>query len=86
MLFCHIISFRTAFRHAASALAFACGVAALSAQPQPAEPQRAMSLVQLAELPRLFDPQLSPDGKSVIYMAPDHLGRRACRAHAREHR
>ncbi len=68
MLFCHIISFRTAFRHAASALAFACGVAALSAQPQPAEPQRAMSLVQLAELPRLFDPQLSPDGKSVIYM------------------
>jgi dipeptidyl aminopeptidase/acylaminoacyl peptidase len=68
MLFCHITSFRTAFRHAATALAFACGVAALSAQPQPAEPQRAMSLVQLAELPRLFDPQLSPDGKSVVYM------------------
>ena len=63
MLFCHITSFRTACRSAASALAFACGVAALSAQsPQP------MSLVQLAELPRLFDPQLSPDGKSVVYM------------------
>jgi len=27
-----------------------------------------MSLVQLAELPRLLDPQLSPDGKSVAYM------------------
>jgi len=69
MLFCHITSFRTAFRHAASALAFACGVAALSAQqPQPAEPQKAISLVQLAELPRIFDPQLSPDGRFVTYM------------------
>lgn len=27
-----------------------------------------MSLVQLAELPRIVDPQLSPDGKSVAYM------------------
>jgi dipeptidyl aminopeptidase/acylaminoacyl peptidase len=63
MLFCHITSLRTAFRHAAGALALACGVAVLSAQ-QP----RPMSLVQLAELPRLFDPQLSPDGKSVVYM------------------
>jgi dipeptidyl aminopeptidase/acylaminoacyl peptidase len=63
MLFCHIASFRTAVRYAASALAVACGVAVLSAQ-QP----RPMSLVQLAELPRLLDPQLSPDGKTVVYM------------------
>jgi dipeptidyl aminopeptidase/acylaminoacyl peptidase len=63
MLFCHITSFRTACRSTASALAFACGIGALSAQqPQP------MSLVQLAELPRLIDPQLSPDGKTVAYM------------------
>ena len=27
-----------------------------------------MSLVQLAELPRLIDPQLSPNGQSVAYM------------------
>ena len=27
-----------------------------------------MSLVQLAELPRILDPQLSPNGQSVVYM------------------
>ena len=27
-----------------------------------------MTLVQIAEVPRLVDPQLSPDGKSVAYM------------------
>ncbi|HKF68288.1 MAG TPA: S9 family peptidase, partial [Vicinamibacterales bacterium] len=66
MLFCHIASFRTACRLATSVLALACGVAALSAQ-QPPAPQP-ITLVQLAELPRLIDPQLSPDGKSVAYM------------------
>src|SRR5207302_4877390 len=66
MLFCHITSFRTACRRSATALALACGAAALSAQrAQTPEP---MSLVRLAELPRLFDPQLSPDGQSVAYM------------------
>src|SRR6185369_387922 len=74
MLFCHITSFRTAFHRSASALTLAGGVAALSAQqpqaPRPAAPQnpQPISLVQLAEMPRLFDPQLSPDGKSVAYM------------------
>jgi dipeptidyl aminopeptidase/acylaminoacyl peptidase len=29
--------------------------------------RRPMSLVDLAELPRILDPQLSPDGRSVIY-------------------
>jgi dipeptidyl aminopeptidase/acylaminoacyl peptidase len=66
MLFCHIASFRTACRRATSVLAIAGGVVALSAQP-PQSPQP-MTLVQIAELPRLVDPQLSPDGKSVAYM------------------
>src|ERR1700680_2951674 len=35
----------------------------IRAQPPP----RPMSLVDLAELPRILDPQLSPDGRSVIY-------------------
>jgi dipeptidyl aminopeptidase/acylaminoacyl peptidase len=56
----------------ASALVLAFGVAALSAQPPrpPGPPQapQPISLVQLAEVPRVFDPQLSPDGKSVAYM------------------
>jgi dipeptidyl aminopeptidase/acylaminoacyl peptidase len=32
------------------------------------QPRRPMSIVDLAELPRILDPQLSPDGRSVIYM------------------
>jgi len=66
MLFCHIASFRTSFSPLAGALVFACGAVALSAQ-RPQSPQP-MSLVQLAELPRVLEPQLSPDGKSVAYM------------------
>jgi dipeptidyl aminopeptidase/acylaminoacyl peptidase len=59
VLFCHIVS-RTSVL-----LAIGCAAAALSAQ----APDRApMSLVQLAELPRLVDPQLSPNGRSVAYM------------------
>src|SRR5262249_4035698 len=69
MLFCHITPFRTAVRYTASALTLACGVAALSAQqPQAPQPPQTMTLVHVAELPRLIDPQLSPDGKSVAYM------------------
>src|SRR5258706_9778890 len=76
MLFCHIISFRTAFRHSVSALAFVCGVATSFAQP-PQAPQP-ISLVQLAELPRVFDPQLSPDGTAVVFLlrTPDWTPRR----------
>jgi len=65
VLFCHIVSRTSAI------LATLCATAVLSAQapalsvsngPQP------MSLVQLAELPRLVEPQLSPTGRSVAYM------------------
>ncbi len=58
MLFCHI-NLRTS-----AVLALACA-AALSAQPAPPRP---MSLVELAELPRVIDPQLSPNGRAVAYM------------------
>jgi len=59
MLFCHI-ALRTS-----AVLALACAAAVLAAeQPAPAP----ISLVQLAELPRLIDPQLSPNGRSVAYM------------------
>jgi dipeptidyl aminopeptidase/acylaminoacyl peptidase len=59
MLFCHI-ALRTSV-----VLALACAAAVLAAeQPAPAP----ISLVQLAELPRLIDPQLSPNGRSVAYM------------------
>jgi dipeptidyl aminopeptidase/acylaminoacyl peptidase len=34
---------------------------------QQAPPRRPMSIVDLAELPRLLDPQLSPDGRFVLY-------------------
>ena len=30
--------------------------------------RRPMTLVDLAELPRLLDPQLSPDGRTLTYM------------------
>ena len=33
-----------------------------------AEPHKPMSLVDIAELPRVLDPQLSPNGRFVIYM------------------
>src|SRR5262245_58742323 len=40
------------------------GVSAHRAQPRA---PRAMSLVDIAELPRALDPQLSPDGRFVVY-------------------
>src|SRR5260221_6601314 len=49
-------------------------VAVLAVLATPAIPIRAqtvrrpMSLIDLAELPRILDPQLSPDGRSLIYM------------------
>src|SRR5260370_42576042 len=43
-------------------------LAAAPGTPIRAQPlRRPMSLVDLAELPRILDPQLSPDGRSVIY-------------------
>ena len=35
---------------------------------QPAAARRPMSIVDLAQLPRVLDPQLSPDGRSLLYM------------------
>jgi dipeptidyl aminopeptidase/acylaminoacyl peptidase len=67
MLFCHIVS-RTSARTAivcAGALSLLTGLKACTAS---AQAPAAMSLVQLAELPRLIDPQLSPNGQSVAYM------------------
>jgi Tol biopolymer transport system component len=61
-------------------------LASVSAQPaqtstlrQTGELPRAMSLVDIAELPRVVDPQLSPDGKLVAYMLsqPDWSAGRA---------
>ncbi|HEX4346798.1 MAG TPA: prolyl oligopeptidase family serine peptidase [Vicinamibacterales bacterium] len=49
-------------------LSLACGGATPSAQaPAPVGTPRPMSLVDLASIPRIVDPQLSPDGKEVIY-------------------
>ncbi|MGH9346760.1 MAG: S9 family peptidase [Vicinamibacterales bacterium] len=43
-------------------------VAALPSARVPAQTQRPMSPVDLIELPRVLDPQLSPDGHHVIYV------------------
>src|SRR5256885_10020436 len=81
MLFCHIVSRTSVLVVLLAGIAVptvaglkACTTAAQTATPAPAlapsersEP-KAMSLVQLAELPRLTEPQLSPDGHSVAYM------------------
>ncbi len=58
MLFCHIVLRSSAI------LALVSGITVLSAQ----HAQQAVSLVQLAELPRLIEPRLSPDGRTVAYM------------------
>jgi dipeptidyl aminopeptidase/acylaminoacyl peptidase len=87
MLFCHITS-RTSVVAAlvCAGLSVAAGLKACttSAQTTPAQTKSAqspagISLVQLAELPRILDPQLSPDGRSVAYMlsAADWTANRA---------
>src|SRR4051812_39204030 len=75
MLFCHIRSSRSAFRLMAAAGVLTLALALPSAHPaqnpsprQAGERPRPMSLVDIAELPRVVDPQLSPDGKLVAYM------------------
>src|SRR5579864_9454692 len=83
MLFCHIVS-RTsavvAFVGASASLALMAGLNARTTFARTAAPAlseafgvaqaepKGMTLVQLAELPRLVEPQLSPDGRSVAYM------------------
>jgi dipeptidyl aminopeptidase/acylaminoacyl peptidase len=46
----------------AACLAAAGGIALRAGEPRP------MSLVDLNELPRLLDPQLSPDGRYIVYL------------------
>lgn len=56
------------FRVATAALAVGLTTVAGAQRPASPTPPAAMTLVNLAELPRLLDPQLSPDGETVIYM------------------
>src|SRR6185436_2428800 len=77
MLFCHITS-RTSLVAACVCAGLsmaglkACTTSAQTPSSGPALSERSeskgISLVQLAELPRILDPQLSPDGRSVAYM------------------
>ena len=63
-----ISQFVAGFRVSAAILAallLANHGAGVNAQPAARRP---LSIVDLAELPRLIDPQLSPDGQSVVYM------------------
>ena len=53
-------------------------VAALAATPLSGQARRPMTLVDLAELPRVLDPQIAPDGRTITFMRsrPDwKLGR-----------
>lgn len=52
---------------AAVALSLVCGGTTSAQAPAPAGLPRPMSLVDLAGVPRIIDPQLSPDGKNIIY-------------------
>ena len=44
------------------------GAIAVAAAPRRAQARRPMTLVDLAELPRVIAPQLSPDGRTVVYL------------------
>src|SRR3954471_23309838 len=68
MLFCHITS-----RTSVQAVTVCAGLSLLlmtgsKACTASAQGPPGMSLVQLAELPRLLEPQLSPNGRAVAYM------------------
>ena len=58
---------RGRFRLAAGAAVFALAWLAGLRRPDLAQGQRRLSLIDLAELPRVLDPQLSPDGRFVAY-------------------
>ncbi len=49
-------------------LALVVCVCALAARPAAAQAPRAMTLVDLVDVPRVFDPQLAPDGRQVLYV------------------
>src|SRR5471030_1873001 len=70
MLFCHNGSpqsgtrMKTRGRRAAGLLlVFSLALLCLRA-----EERKPMTLLDIAELPRLLDPQLSPDGRAIVYM------------------
>src|SRR4051812_39430265 len=51
----------------ASVLSVLSVLSLLTAQPLRAQPKRPFNLIELAELPRMFSPQLSPDGATLAY-------------------
>ncbi len=69
MLFCHIALRTSAVVACASAAALLSPHGqAVSSPPSATGSPVPLSLVQLAELPRLIDPQLAPNGRAVAYM------------------
>ena len=46
---------------------FACGVLLSLLQPAHAQNRRRLTLVDLLNVPRLTDPQLSADGRQIVY-------------------
>lgn len=55
-------------RHAAQYLLIACAFTSVLTPPVAAQTKRAMTPVDLIEVPRVQDPQLSPDGRQVLYL------------------
>src|SRR5689334_8036353 len=70
MLFCHIASRTSAVVALVCASSVMTGLKACTtyAQTSAQASPPPMTLVQLAELPRLVEPQLSPNGRAVTYM------------------
>ena len=54
----------------------ACGLAFYSSGSVHTQPKRRMTLVDLLSIPRVGDPQISPDGDAIIFMlsTPDWPG------------
>ena len=63
-------------------LAFASALlSVLSSQSGQAQSPRPMTLVELREVPGVFDPQLSPDGRTLIYQLNQVDWKKIGRAH-----
>ncbi len=45
------------------------------AVPLQAQPRRPMTLIDMIEAPQLSDPQVSPDGKQVLFVMSNPTGR-----------
>ncbi len=68
MLFCHIASRTSVILGLACCAAVSAGLQVCTTSAQTRRDSKGLSLVQLAEVPRLLEPQLSPNGRSVAYM------------------